>query len=259
MPKSPTRKKSNNSNNTRKSPRNLFANDPLMAAMNRGNVTWGDLMRSAPAANGAPNAHRYSVNSVNEPLENWSMPNIRTRKGIWENFPVVLKEIDEGDGIERYAVEWHKKNLDEWRESRSASFAEWAEYKAFAEYRLLHSLTAHHYIMEPPRNRDMIVVLNFGPKPPAAAAGPSFNGPKLVKRADINKVFPMLIIDSRPGVAGEATFAIIMRGDYQRKTDKSIVVAKTAEIMRALNASKHWIVLPPREKDELCRIQMAHA
>ena len=94
-------------------------------------------------------------------LENWSVPDITLRKGIWENFPVSLVPIVDGDGTDRYAVVWHRKNLEEWARLRAETFDEYQEYDGWCEWRLRFSLNhySHKYAIEEPRDSSMIMVI----------------------------------------------------------------------------------------------------
>jgi hypothetical protein len=105
-------------------------------------------------------------------LEGWKIPNLTLRKGIWENFPVTLVPIDDGDGTDRYAIMWHRKNLAAWRNERSQSYDEYQEYEGFAEVRLFYALVAyeHKYTIEGARSDDQICVIAMVHTPAEAAA-----------------------------------------------------------------------------------------
>lgn len=98
-----------------------------------------------------------------EALENWTIPNITLRKGIWENFPVVLTPIDDGDGTDRYAVTWHRRNLAVWRNERPCSYDEHMEYEGFTQVRLEYTLAvySHKYEVEDPRSEDQLCVIRM--------------------------------------------------------------------------------------------------
>jgi hypothetical protein len=93
----------------------------------------------------------------------WSVPDLRMRKAIWENFPVVLTPLESGNGTERYAISWHKKHLEDWREDmdRALSSNEHQDYDIFSEYKLLYALAMHsrQYRIEVPKNDDQIAIL----------------------------------------------------------------------------------------------------
>ena len=249
--------------------------------MAEGKVNWGNLMMDENAkkpAKKTPSPKGIDVNT--EILENWVMPNLTKRKGVWENFPVVMKELpEEGDGILRFAVEWHNKNVEEWKGSRSASYDEWMEYKAWAEFRLLHALRHHSHIykIEPPRAPNQIIVLNAGERPanaPASAAAPMRRAPSprrsppaaaatgvpiLRKLMDIKENFPNVIWNKvTDGAPGETTYAIVIKGDYARRAPAAQLATFKAQLEAALSASRFWYTLPPAAAGEFKRIQMKH-
>jgi len=285
---SPTRKSKNNTKNKTNKNRNIvprgILDQPLFQAMNRGNVSWGDLMMSNNKKHESPGPN-YALE--NNALENWSMPNLTMRKGIWENFPVVLKQLEDRNGTERFAIEWHRKHLKEWKDERSASMEEWMEYQAYAEFRLIHALRAHadQYVIEPPRTKDQIVVIAMKSEPrveprvepraaasraaaPRAAAprneGKSHaveptRGPVLLKLNDIKAHFPVVWhpVDGR---AGKSTYALELFGKKIREMSMAVGHDVTEEVkhqlMNALRASRAWHVLPAVGK-ELCRLEIA--
>lgn len=265
MPSKSNSTRKNNSKSPKKSLSNIF-NNPMFAAMERGNLKWGNILASPKGSakasrNTRKNSHRSSESAMPNELENWTMPNLTLRKGIWENFPVTLTPLGDNDGTERYAVEWHKKNLREWRDARSASYDEWMEYQAFAEFRLIHALRAyaHKYTIEPPRNKDQILVLamvHSGPR--EAAAGPRV--PVLRKLNDIKEHFPV-VWHPVPGVPGKSTYALELFGKKIREMSAAVGHDVTKEVkenlLRALRASAAWTVLPAGAAGEVCRLQIA--
>jgi hypothetical protein len=208
------------------------------------------------------------------------MPNLTMRKGIWETFPVVLKPLEDRNGTERFAIEWHRKHLKEWKDERSASMDEWMEYQAYAEFRLIHALRAHahQYVIEPPRTKDQIVVIAMKhreprvekPEPLAAPHAVPRNegkshaveptrGPVLHKLNDIKAHFPVVWhpVDGR---VGKSTYALELFGKKIREMSMTVGHDVTEEVkhqlMNALRASRAWHVLPAVGK-ELCRLEIA--
>jgi hypothetical protein len=278
---SPTRKSKNYTKNKTNKNRNFvprgILDQPLFQAMNRGNVSWGDLMMSNNANHESPGPN-YAVE--HNALDNWSMPNLTMRKGIWENFPVVLKPLEDRNGTERFAIEWHRKHLKEWKDERSASMDEWMEYQAYAEFRLIHALRAHahQYVIEPPRTKDQIVVIAMKhreprvekPEPLAAPHAVPRNegkshaveptrGPVLHKLNDIKAHFPV-VWHPVDGHVGKSTYALELFGKKIREMSMTVGHDVTEEVkhqlMNALRASRAWHVLPAVGK-ELCRLEIA--
>jgi hypothetical protein len=249
--------------------------------MERGDLKWGDLLMDVPvkpkSKSPSPKAYEYTLED--DALEDYIVPDLTLRRGIWENFPVVLEEIAPVGGHKAYAVKWHRANLREWKQSRSASWDEFMEYEAFAEFRLIHSLRshAHKYRMEKPKDDTEIVRLvalhepanaagaaappRAPPRAAAAAAAPAYRGPELgPKLADINKVFPgMAVWNKVDGRRGESTWAIEIRGDFKRRLKPADLEHALREFEAALRASRYWTVLRPEGDREFVRLEMRHA
>lgn len=65
-----------------------------------------------------------------------TVPSLRLRKDIWTQFPVCLIKLPyTTDGRDRYAIQWHKTNLDAWCQKIP-------QYETIVRVRLLHSLVA---------------------------------------------------------------------------------------------------------------------
>jgi hypothetical protein len=199
------------------------------------------------------------------------------KKFIWENFPVVLEEITTRNGSEKYAVKWHKKNLEEWRSSRTTSWEEAMEYQLFSELRLLHSLRkhAHLYKLHAPRNTGEIVIIEVlggagaagraaSPRrarsPPRAAAGAAaVPVPVLRKLNDITTFFPGVVIWKKvDGRKGESTYALTVRGDFMKRAGDKVAHGTLRDLEAALRASRFWSVLPARDRSEFLRLEMSH-
>lgn len=63
-------------------------------------------------------------------------PSLRLRKDIWTHFPVCLVKLPTAeDGRDRYAIQWHQKNLTEWSQGIP-------QYPVITHVRLLKALKA---------------------------------------------------------------------------------------------------------------------
>jgi len=244
---------------TRKSPKmNLIGDDPLMLKLAEGKVMWGDLLYApAPSPASATRSNKrhsspkaLSFNAEREYLDDYIVPDLTMRKGIWEHFPVIVNQI----GPNLFEIVWHKANLKEWRQSRSASWDEFQEYETYAEFRLIHALRQmpHKYKLLPSKKESQIILFEMV----GAVAEPVFKGPKLLRLNDIKAHFP-IVWHPAPGRAGETTYAIELRGDFMRKTGQAGTKAMSNELVAALRASPAWHVLPPTA-GEVCRIEMRH-
>jgi len=112
---------------------------------------------------------RQMKSEISEILEDYKVPNLKQRKDIWETFPVVLKKLPTTDGVDRYEVLWHNKNLSEWQKSRPDSWDEYMEYSKWCEVRLRYALKKHPRLYKVLPERDpsqlFIIEMVFKPKP----------------------------------------------------------------------------------------------
>lgn len=122
---------------------------------------WGDIV--PPSENTGPMEIGWSSCSTPESdaLENWVAPDIRLRKNIWENFPVALIPLANKDSTVRYAIVWHRVNLQEWRNTKTSSYAEWLDYEDFCHIRLMQTLylNSHRYTVEDAEHSNQICVI----------------------------------------------------------------------------------------------------
>ena len=271
----PSKSKSPKDGTRRAPPRGPLMADPLFEAMGRGNLKWGDLlMNNAPrntVVRSSSSSRRSSPNSI---FENFSTPDLRLKKFIWEHFPVVLEEITTRNGSEKYAVKWHRKNLEEWRSSRTTSWDEAMEYQLFSQVRLLHALRKHPHLykLHPPRNTGEIVIIEMigdakRPHSPAragagdviVAAPVAAPVPVLRKLNDITTFFPGVVVWKRvEGRAGESTYALTIRVDFMKRTDDKTARVLLRNLEAALRASRFWSVLAPANRGEFLRLEMRH-
>ena len=155
------------------SPKNLataLANDPIYQAMMRGNMKWGNMAMNVTRKNKSNNKlnknntrHNKNTSDIKKILDDYKAPDLKLRKGIWENFPVALVPIDDGNGVDRYGVAWHNKNLREWKTTKTKSDEEKANYQHWCEVRLLHSIRQYprQYKILPARNPSQLFVLEM--------------------------------------------------------------------------------------------------
>lgn len=268
---------------TRRAGVNVAFNDPLLQAMARGELKWGDLLyreespsskykhksrspasRSPPkvrAPPGSPASPAYEP--INDVFEGYKTPDLRMRKFIWESFPVDLEPIATRDRTEKYAVKWNRPRLEEWRSSRTESFEEAMEYELFSELRLIHALRKHarQYALHEPRSKDEIVVVEvLGAAAPsgatASAAAPRV--PVLRKLNDITTHFPGVVVWAKvDGRKGESTYALKVRNDFTKKVDRKIANRVLGDLEAALRTSRFWTVLDA-DKGEWLRLEMSH-
>lgn len=181
-------------------------------------------------------------------MEGFHTPDLHLRKGIYDNFPVIVNELRSGV----YEIKWNNKLLKEWRASKPESWDEYQEYEAWTEFRLLHSLRRHARIYEllPAEKEDQIVLFKM------RGEAPMYRGPRLLRLNDIKEHFPV-VWHKVEGRAGESSYAIELRGDFQRRVGAAEVERATSALLDALRHSPAWKVLPPVGK-EVCIIEMKH-
>lgn len=145
--------------------------DDLFRAMDSGSVLWGDLLADMPStpatvAEPEPVATVIDWNETDDLLENWTVPDLTLRKGIYENFPVTVILYATEGGKQYYSVAWHRKNLTEWRDTRPTSMDEAFDYQYFCEWRLNYALEqySHIYTVLPARNdKELFVLMTDAP------------------------------------------------------------------------------------------------
>lgn len=154
--------------------------NPVIAMLSRPDRLWGDVVYELEAAGEAistvlraeiepktPEPEVYYGEIIRtleeEYMLNWEMPDLSEIPAIWRHFPVNVVPIASNDGQERYSIVWHRKNLTEWRNDRSADWDEYNDYQDYQEFRLKYSLenTPEMYELLPARNEDEICVIRL--------------------------------------------------------------------------------------------------
>jgi hypothetical protein len=225
--------------------------------------------------------------------EDWDLdfPELRLRKDIWENFPVEVKPLGAGeDGAERHAIIWHRKNLADWRESRTSCFEEADNYESCCEYRLMKCLFANpRWTVEKPINTNQICVIRMNfenttavPTKLATESLPIANEevpskvdveewitvrrsnvgnvPTLLRLNDIKNNFPV-VWHNIETFNGTTVYALEFHGkklrDMSVAANRDVTEETRANLINALKASTAWRVLRSETPRELCRIEMA--
>jgi hypothetical protein len=84
-----------------------------------------------------------------------TVPALKLRKDIWTQFPVCLIKLPySADGRDRYAIQWHQKNLDMWCQKIP-------HYENVVRVRLMHALmnTTDRWTVEPPKQVGDICII----------------------------------------------------------------------------------------------------
>jgi len=152
----------------------ILSTDIWYAKLNDPTQKWGDIMLEYEEAhpNWAADAAAATADSDDDIifefatleeaiLADYEVPDLRLRKGIWENFPVDVTPIRSTDGTDRYRISWNAAKLEEWSNTKPLSFDEHDEYEEWCRVRLLYSLErhSHKYTLEPATDDATICVI----------------------------------------------------------------------------------------------------
>ncbi len=184
--------------------------NPVIAALSNPEKLWGDVIYELEAAGEVittvtremltpPAPEPYYGEIIRTPEEemllDWDMPDISTIPALWRHFPVNVIPIESGAGVERFSIVWHRKNLTEWRNERSANWDEYNDYQDWQEFRLKYSIENHPdtYVLEEPRNEDEICVIRMSrPSGFVAHAPTPVYAPKAVRPAQTMRALDVL-------------------------------------------------------------------
>jgi hypothetical protein len=179
-----------------------FFSDPLYAKMASGECHWGDLLLDAP-----PEPAVTAAEPREELPEDWDLefPELRLRRDIWEHFPVTVTPLGAGaDGAERHAITWHRKNFEEWRNTRTEDFDEAMDYYEITLYRLHKCLEASKFwTVEEPRAAAEIAVIrmNFVPREEAVATAAAAPVAAVDESDDDEEAFLTVFGKAKPAAA----------------------------------------------------------
>ena len=144
----------------------------------------------AKAANAARD--KAEVEEENdEMLERFTVPDLKRRMDINQNFPVVISALrPEEDGIERFAIAWNRKDYHYIRRSTSSSTEMYIDYPYYCVWRLIYALRKRSdlYTIEPPRARSDICVIAMTPAPRSEATILSTKAFMLTRHVEIPPV-----------------------------------------------------------------------
>lgn len=205
-----------------------------------GSMSWGDFVPPSPPSEASTES--FEATSVatfeEDALSGWTVPDLRLRKNIWENFPVNVNAVRSPDCTERYALTWNSANLRTWRTERANSYEEAMEYELYCEIRLLHALQQHSrwYVVEPPQNESQICILAMVHGTDSDASTVSTNDtPVLRSVKDIRKHFPV----------NWKQEGNVVRLEFHRMNLRASGVTESDmrdRLLEAVNASNAWKV-----------------
>jgi hypothetical protein len=157
-------------------------------------------------------------------LDNYVVPDLRMRKGIWENFPVDVVAIRSTDDTERYRISWNTARLAEMRTTEPKYMEEWMEYEDWCYGRLMYSLGkySNKYTVEPALNDSMICVIAM------------VHGPRTVPTAPT--VAPTALTASTVPTAPKRALDVLRSGEYPVSWDRDGKVHRIK--LHRVNAAK---------------------
>ncbi len=117
-----------------------------------------------------------------------NIPSLRLRKDIWTHFPVCLIKLPYShDGRDRYAVQWHQKNLEAWGQHIP-------QYTSIAQIRLIKALAASEKwsLERPQKPGDLCVIaMNFSEQPREFEHLPAMSVGTISSIEDLKDAFPV--------------------------------------------------------------------
>jgi len=226
------------------------------------------------AAAEAAEQARYTNMSVEEyVLDGFVVPDLRLRRGIWENFCVNLIALPKGaDGAERYSIVWDEERCNRCRSDEdlkargiAPTWDDHTDFESWEEIRLFHALDQykHKYKVEMARHAGEVCVLAmvFTPRLEETRVVPS--GPRAL---DVLKRFP--VVWAREGashhieVRGDkmmASFPASFREQSRRTRDEAIQAYKDKvkrDLLAALASCADCVVAAPPSDKYLCTVRL---
>lgn len=198
-------------------------------------------------------------------LDGWSMPDLRLRKGIWENFPVSLIPINDNDDTDRYEIVWHERNFISWRQTRTTTYDEWEDYADYCVIRLMHALNANkkRYAVENARNDRQICVIAMvhnddqSSKAPSVAHSVAHSEDSVVLSDDVeSKQLTLKDIATQFPICWDQDGKVLRLKFHNKKLrelGESPAVVRD-RLIKALKTSKNWTIESPQAnaRDVLC-------
>jgi hypothetical protein len=187
------------------------------------------------------------------PSSSNTIPSLRLRKDIWTHFPVCLvKQPVHSDGRDRYAIQWHQKNLTEWSQGIP-------KYTIVTHCRLLRALsTSDKWDIEEPRNQGdlAIIAMKFSDKPREFDQMPNlFDNHHTIRTVeDIKTNFPICWKTRKNGYVLEFHNTMVRAmADRWGVSEKEIREKTLVKLRESLEGSCEWSLSPPA-KTQTCEI-----
>ncbi len=127
-------------------------------------------------------------NTIQPILE--TLPSLRLRKDIWTQFPVCLIKLPySADGRDRYAIQWHQKNLDSWCQKIP-------QYESIVRIRLMYALaSSDRWTVEAPHQHGdlCVIAMKFSEEPRQFHTLPDLRAEHMDLKSidDVKEYFPV--------------------------------------------------------------------
>jgi hypothetical protein len=182
------------------------------------------------------------------------IPSLRLRKDIWTHFPVCLIKLPpSSDGHDRYAVQWHQKNLQTWCQKIP-------QYEQLVQMRLLKALAmSDRWTLEVPRCRgDLCVIsMKFSEEPKQFHTLPDMyaTSPDIHTVEDIKAYFPICWKTRKNAHSLEFHNTFVRALAQKYGVDDLEIRRITLERLMPI-LQTHWTVVPPTKTTttEICTI-----
>lgn len=182
------------------------------------------------------------------------LPSLKLRKDIWTHFPVCLVKQPDNDGRDRYAIQWHKKNLEEWSQNIPA-------YQTVTKLRLIQSLMqSQRWTVETPQNPTdiCVIAMNFAENQEFQTSNlPDVFAPSPVieKLEDLRKYFPVCWKERHNGTVELEFHNTLIRSLAQMHSMSEMELRKVVVSKLTQVAENRWEIEFPHERSShICRL-----
>lgn len=189
-----------------------------------------------------------------------TIPSLRLRKDIWTHFPVCLIKLPYcADGRDRYAVQWHQKNLDMWCQKIP-------QYQNIVRIRMLHALAAakDRWSLETPQAPGdlCVIAMNFSEEPRTFASLPDLFTNDTVCLAsieNIKKLFPICWKSSNNRHSLQFHNSYVRALAHKHGVDEFEIRQLTLQRLMPALKEAGWAIIPPAKTNscEICTIYKA--
>jgi hypothetical protein len=181
-----------------------------------------------------------------------SIPSLRLRKDIWTHFPVCLIKLPTTDGRDRYAVQWHQKNLDTWCQKIP-------QYEELVRFRLLKALAmSDRWSLEVPKTHGdlCVIAMNFSEEPRNFHTLPDMYAETvdIQKVDDIKNYFPICWKSRKNAHTLEFHNTFVKALAQKHGVDELDIRRTTLERLMPILKESWTVVAPNKTSSAICTI-----